>query len=231
MATTPDGQPQKVPVDPTSITQCWVQPSDFPDIQADATKSLILNSMIIAACAAVNRMCSRKFNQQQIDTIIKDQGIFYRDYKTFDVKNSPIVSLDNAWLQVINTFAVLDLTYLQVDVSSNWIKILPTFSVYVQSTLPFWALTPSTNVWLRATTGYAVDYSNPASPINDVPSSVIMATQFYVRYLYGVMNLPAGVKSYSTQTYSQTNSTAADDPLLSTVKDMLSPYYLYWAVA
>ena len=224
---TPDGAAQKVLSDPTTLDTAWVQPSDFPDIQADSTKSAMLTSMILASCAAINRMCNRKFNQQQTDTIIPDTGLFYRDYKTVPLWNTPIVSVDAIWLQVVNTFAVVALTFIQIDYTNSWVKILPTFQTYVQTTLPVWALTPSTNLWIRATTGYSVDYSSGHST-NEVPWPVRMATQLYVRYLYASVSFSAGLKSFSTQTYSQTSAAPKDDPMLGAIENMLAPYKLIW---
>jgi len=224
---TPDGHKYN-PTDPTTIDQCWIQPTMYPNLvayAADPAKAPYLNQFIIAACGAINQICRRKFNKQQIDQIFKDQGLFYREYRTFVMDNAPLVTVDNVWLEVVNTWAVVDLTFLQVMTAESEIKVLPTFSTYVQTTLPLWALTPSTNLWVRYTSGYAVDYSG-SNTTNEVPELVRLATSMYVDYLFSRLDLVGGIGSYRTQTYSQTFVTPDKDPIYMSIDSLLCTYKL-----
>ncbi len=225
----PTGTTKKDFADPTSITTCWIQSSMYPNLAkyaADATKSPYLNTAIIAACAAINKMCNRKFNKQQADEIFPNETLMYRDYKTYSLKNRPIVTVDNCWVNVTNTFAPIDLNYLQLLTEEGIVKILPTFSVYVQTTLPWYAYQTASNLWIRYTSGYAVDYSG-GHTTNEVPEPVRLATSMYVDYWFSRFELTGGVKSFSTQTYSQTSAGKGEDPILSAIEEILTPFKIY----
>jgi hypothetical protein len=225
----PDGNIYN-PIDPQSLDTCWIQPGMYPNLVkwgADSTYAPYLNNAILMACAQINRMCNRKFNRQTMDQIFPDTGLVLRQYRSFVVDNVPIYQVDKAWLQVVNTFAEIDDTYFQVDEVSGLIKILPTFSTYVQTTLPMYALMPSTNLWIRYTAGYLVDYSD-SNTDNEVPEPVKLATSLYVDYYFSRFNLTGGVAEFKTQTYSQKNITSKkQDPILVAIEDLIEPYKLY----
>lgn len=208
--------------DPKNITDCWIDYTTSPNIakyHSDTTKSPYLDNAIITACAAINRMCNRKFNIQQFDEIFTNETLAFRDFKIYVLKNRPLITVDNVWLNITNTFSAIDLTYLQVLTDEGIVKILPTFSVYVQTTLPFYAYSTASNLWIRYTSGYA---------IADVPFDVKLATAMWVDYYFSRFNLVGGVTQFSTQTYSQTNVTGKGmDSILVSIDEMLTPYKIY----
>ena len=223
---TPDGT-IKTPSDPTTITSCWIQAADFPNLAAyktDPTKSPYLDAFILTACSAINTMCNRKFNKQQQDYTFQNTALYYRDYRPFNLPNRPLVSVDGLWLQVVNTWASVNLQFTQIIGNTNQVKVLPTFQTYVQTTLPLFVLEPSTNLYFRYTAGYAVDYSNVNSPVNEVPMVVRIATAMYVDYLYSRFTLTGGITRFRTQTYSQTSAMGDKDPVLTAIDTLIKPY-------
>lgn len=218
---TPDGTCY-IWADPKTINDCWISSTDFPNLAkyaSDATKSPYLENAIIAACAAINKICNRKFNKQVIDDIYTNEVLAFRDYKVYALKNRPVVSVDKVWLNVTNTFALIDPTYFQLLPSEGVLKILPTFSVYVQTTLPFYAYSTASNLWIRYTSGYEK---------TDVPQDVKLATAMYVDYYFSRFNLTGGISSFGTQTYNQTNVTKPDsDPILVAINEILKTYKFY----
>lgn len=228
MSYAPPGYTKKDPVDPTTIDECWIQSTMYPNLAkyaANSSQSTYLNTAIITACAAINQMCNRKFNQQQYDYIIPNEVLFMRDYKTYVLPNRPLVSVDNVWVEVVDTFALVTPQYFQIMTYEGVLKILPTFSTYVQTTLPNFALRPSSNLWIRFTSGYAVDYSGN-NTTNDVPEPIRLATAMYVDYLYSRFSLMGGVTEFKTQTYSQKNAKGNEDPILTAIQEILKPYFL-----
>ena len=226
MALTPDGT-KLDPVDPSTANTAWISPTSHPNLvkfAADATKSDFLNEFILDACAAINRICNRKFNKQQIDQIFKDTNLFFRDYKTFVLDNRPLISVDNMWIQVVDTFSPISLEFIQVMTREAAIKVLPNFSSNVQTTLPIYALESSTNLWVRYTSGYEVDQDGGT---NEVPRPVQQATALYVSYLFSSFDVDSGISEFKTQTYQQKNVLDADkDPLLTRIDKLLNPYII-----
>lgn len=228
MSLTPDGHKYD-PQDPQTIQECWIQSGAFPNLvryAADPTLSPFLNDYIIMACAEVNRLCDRKFNKQVVDEIFANERLWFNEYRMFTLKQRPLAEVTNIWLQVVDVFSPIDLQYLQVDTSVGTIKILPTFSTYVNTTLPAVYLSTASNLWVRYEGGYAVDYTDPSHPINEVPFPVRMATALMVDYLFDLANVQGGVSNFRTQTYSQQNATPDQDPKLGAIKNMLKTFML-----
>lgn len=226
MSLTPDGTKYD-PQDPTEIDECWIQSTDFPNLAryaADSTKSPYLDTMILAACAAVNRMCFRKFNMQTIDQIEINKGLYIGNYKTFSLNNNPVKSVTKAWFQVVDTFSEIDLTYLQLDTVSSTIKLLPTFTSYSQTSMPLYGRDLTSNIWIRYVSGYEIDQENE---INEVPFEVRYATALMVDVLFAGFDIGSGIDSFSTQTYSQKNSIPDKDPAMMKITSLLKEYKVF----
>lgn len=217
---TPNNQPRKVLSDPDDISDCWITASSYPNLakySADPTLSPFLNSYIIEACAFINDLCKTKFNEQQADFVINNKNLYIGSYTTIVLPNKPVQSVDNIWLNVVDTFAPVSLDYIQLDGETGTLKILPDFTTYVQTTLPMFAYGDTSNIWIRYTTGYATE---------DVPAMIKKVTALAVDYLFGLDNLTPNIESFSTQTYSQKNSKGDkdSDPILSRIEQLIADY-------
>jgi len=226
MALTPDGT-KNDPTDPQSMNDSWIQADMFPNLQKyarDEDKSAFLDDYMLEACASVNEYCQRKFNKQVIDQIELNRGLGVTDYNVFVVRNRPLISVDNVWLNIGATFSSVGLDNLQIDTNAGVVKILP--SVITQLSSNSIGAFKSVNLWLRYTSGFNVDYSDDDNAENDVPRDIRRATAMYVDYLYGMDGLrnQVGVKSYKTQTYAQTNASASEDPILDRIGKILDRY-------
>jgi hypothetical protein len=228
MALTPDGDPKKVLTDPQTIGACWITPTQYPNLVkygADPTLSPFLDAYIIEACAMVNDICKRKFNKQQADMIVPNTNLYIGSYRNISLENTPLVSVDDIWINVLDTFAEVSLDYMQLDISSGLLKILPNFTTYVQTTLPYFQFGSAANIWIRYTSGYEIDRTtDPEEPINKVPATVQRATALCVDYLMGLDGLVPNVSEFKTQTYSQKSSNSKEDPIMSRIKEMLRDY-------
>lgn len=227
MSLTPDGSKYN-PEHPQSIDECWIQSDMFPNLakySADPVKSTYLDNTILTACAMVDDMCNRYFLKQTIDEIFKDTSLRQSQYNTFVLANTPLVEVLNVWVQVVGTFTEITDTYSQVMDSEGIVKILPTFSTTASVPYPHYIDKTSTNVWIRYTSGYEVDYTG-SEDVNEVPYDIRLATALLVDYIYASFDIPSGVDSFSTQTYSQKNSSAGSDAILSRVNDLLKGYRL-----
>ena len=228
----PNGVDVINPSDPSDIITCWIQPTSYPNLVAynnDPVKQPYLEFYIMQACAAVNRMCNRKFNLQQMDQIFLNEHLWVRDYKAYSLQNRPLISVDGVWIQVVDKWTQVVQQYFQVSPNEGIVKVLPVLNPYVQVTIPSYVWGASTNLWFRFTSGYHVDYSTGVA-INDVPAPVQMATAMYVDYLYNMSNTAGGVSSFRTQTYSETRVGGEDDPLIKSIKMILQPYLIRLAL-
>lgn len=216
---TPDGLPQKKLVDPATIGECWItSTSNFANIAKYAANSALspyLDSYIIEACSLVNSICGVKFNEQVADMVISNQNLYIGRYKMIVLANLPVSSIENVWLNVVDTFAPVSLSFIQLDELTGTLKILPDFTTYVQTTLPYYQFGDSSNLWIRYTSGYEVA---------DVPPVIKRATALAVDYLYGLDGLTPNVSSFKTQTYSQTTAKEDEDPIMSRIKNLLKSY-------
>jgi hypothetical protein len=217
-------------VDPQTIEQCWIQPDSFPNliaIAANPTLAPYLNQMILQACAAVNRICQRKFNAQTIDQIFMNQNLLFDQYLPFAIYNLPLIEVEHVWLQVVQNFSEVSLQYMQVLPAEGIVKLLPNFTAYAQTSIPLYQLGTAVNLWIRYRGGFEVDYTDSEDPVNEVPFDVQFATALYVNYLAASYDLQSGVESFKTQTYEQRNVKKLDeDPVLSRVNNMLKPWRL-----
>lgn len=227
MSLTPDGTKNN-PKHPANIDQCWIRPNMFPNLakySTDITKSPYLNDAIIAACGMVDSMCNRYFLQQTIDEIFPNEMLRGSEYNQFVLMNTPLVSVTKVWSQVVGTFTEISSTYLQVLTAEAIIKILPTFSTTATVPYPYYIDKSAANIWIRYLSGYKVDYSG-TNTNNEVPYDVRMATALLVDYLFSSFDVPSGIDSFSTQTYSQKNSSVQNDAKMSRAIDLLKHYKL-----
>lgn len=227
MSLTPDGHRYN-PRHPESIDECWIQPSMFPNLvkySADIAKSPYLNDTIITACAMADDLCNRYFLQQQQDEIFVNQILTNNQYQTFVLSNIPVASIDKVWSQIVSTFNEISRTYIQLLDKQGIVKILPTFSTTSSVPYPHYINESANNIWIRYTAGYEVDYSE-SNTTNEVPYDIRLATALLVDYLYASFEVPSGIDSFSTQTYSQKNSSAESDAILSRVNNLLEKYKL-----
>lgn len=227
MSLTPDGTKNN-PVHPSTIDECWIQDTMFPNLvkyKADSTKSPYLNNIIISACSLADTICNRYFLKQTIDEIFPNTLLSHERYNEFVLKNIPLIEVDKVWIQVVGTFSEITDTYLQIMEEEGIVKILPTFSTTASVPYPFYIDNTSTNVWIRYESGFDVDYSGTHST-NEVPFDVQLATSFLVDYLFAGFDTPSGIKSFRTQTYSQENSTADNDPSYSKALNILNKYVI-----
>lgn len=233
MGYNPPGTTRMDPVDPQTIEECWIQQNSFPNLAALAANpatSEFLEAYIIEACAAINDLCNRQFNKQQQDQVFISKDMMFSEYNRFALNNRPLESVDNVWLQIGSTFSVVATEYTQIDTVSGFAKILPNILTTAASQIQ--NRNDSVNVWIRYTAGYAVDYSD-SNTINEVPMAVRRATAKYVDYLFASDGFTPGIKEFRTQTYQQKNSTAGgdDDPVLSMINKLLTPYRVNRIVA
>lgn len=227
MSLTPDGTKNN-PVHPSTIDECWIQPTMFPNLvkySTDITKSPYLDDTIITACSMIDDMCNRYFLKQTIDEIFPNTILSHDRYNTFILKNIPLIEVDKVWVQIVSTFAEVSNTYLQVMEEEAIVKILPTYSTTASVPYPFYLDNTATNIWIRYESGFDVDYSG-TSTTNEVPYNVRMATSLLVDYLFASFDVQSGIDSFSTQTYSQKNSSAKNDAVLSRVSDLIKNYKL-----
>lgn len=234
MGYNPPGTTKIDPTDPQTIDEAWIQDDMFPNLAAyaaDATKSPYLEDYILEACAAINDMCNRKFNQQQQDQIFISKELYFSSYNEFVLDNGPLVSIDRVWLQIGDSFSEVSMDFAQIDTVSRVVKVLPNVANAAKPLVQ--DRNDTVNVWIRYTGGYEVDYSG-SNTTNEVPRPVRRATAKYVDYLFASDGFTAGIKSYRTQTYSQTNATgnvAEDDPVLASISMILKPYMINSIIA
>lgn len=222
---TPDGTKYD-PKQPQLIGDCWITSTSYPNLVSyttDPTKSAFVDQYIIDACGEINKMCNRYFNSQTIDQIFKNVVLNIRDYTTFVLDYGPLETVTNIWVEVVNSFAPIDLQFLQQLTREGIVKILPSFSVYAQTTLPMWALPTSTNVWIR----YIAGYHPSSGDAYQIPNDIKRATALMVDYLFGLDSITPNLSSYRTQTYSETSAKANEDPILTRIESMLKPYKKY----
>jgi hypothetical protein len=223
----PNGMNVLLPSDPTTLAECWIQPTSTPNLvklTANPTMGAYVPMFIMAACAGINKMCNRKFNKQAMHQIFQNEILWVRDYKSYALQNGPIITVDHVYLQIVATWAEIVSTYWQVMPNERIVKILPTFNPYALVTLPSYYFPVTTNLWVEFTSGYAVDYSTGMA-VNDVPMPVQMATAMYVDYLFSRFNnLQGGASQYSTQTFSTTFAIGDNDPVYASIKTLLQPY-------
>lgn len=220
MATTPDGT-YNTPKDPANYSECWITDNEtygLAKIKANTEKEPYLQDYIVDACAEINRICKRKFNKQTIDKIFKNQDLLVSHYITLVLDNVPIESVTNAWLQTADNFTPINTDFFQIMFDEGVVKAMPKNFFLAYSSIPPNLAPSSSNLWVRYVGGY---------DIADVPRPVKRATALMVEYLFGFESLDVGLKSFRTQTYSETYSGTEDDPVLSKIKHMLKDYINY----
>lgn len=200
---------------PTLYADCWIDENTSPAMAAINTESSgYFESLVIAACQWVDNYCRRHFIRQQGDQIFVNHELPLREYVVFQLYEKPLVSVDNAWVNVGSTFVPIDLTYMQIDTTSATVKLPPDVTNLLSSSIPLPGVGRDVNIWIRYTAGYST-----------VPADVVQATARYVKYLYDLDNVVSGIGGFKTQTYSQSalSSNQVDQRLLS-VQEALNKY-------
>lgn len=231
MGLTPDGNKFDFS-NPTTFDECWVDSSTSPQLAEFATDyPTYFDSYVISACAYVNKQCNRYFNQQQADQIYLNTSFQYSDYKTFVLRNRPLATVDNVWLQITDTFTEVSTNYIQIDTLAGVVKILP--DVFTASSAIRFPLSTrnASNVWIRYTSGYEITKVDGAFTVNDVPEPIKLATAMYVSFLFEQGNMDSTAKSFKTLNYSQTNAGGMESGKLMTINNILAPYKISSFVA
>jgi hypothetical protein len=194
---TPDGTFNN-PIDPATYSDCWIQIADFQnlvDYNADATKQPYLQDYIIMACAMVNRLSNKYWNQQTID-----EKIMVKAQSGVMLRNTPIVSISNVWSWEGETFTELDLDTFSVDLNTGYMKSIN----YLTQ-----------NIYVRYVAGYTA---------SNVPSNIKKATSMMVDYLFNTDINKGDVSEFRTQTYSEKLLTGDKSPQFVQVMSLLKPY-------
>lgn len=218
---TPNNRTRLKLKNPAVIADCWISSTDYPNLvalAADATYGAFVNKFIIQACAQINKMTNRYWNIQTADQIFMFSPQGFNQYQTYVLENRPINSITDIYLQVNETFSNVDLSYMQLFDEERTVRIYPlNIALSNLQVISDRLISQTTNMWFRYSSGLATA---------DVPEDIKQATAMYVNYIVNGFKDTALVASFSTQTYSQTNSKPGDNPLLLQIKDMLKPYTL-----
>lgn len=215
MSLTPNDRQYKRLSDPVSISECWIDKSDYSFLND------ITNEHIIEACGEINRLCNRKFNHQEVDFIYTINNNF-NQYITISLPNYPVKAITDIYLQVASDFSLVSLDNLQIFREEGVIKLLP---ITTELTTERYDMYNEVSYWVRYTSGFKTKGDiNDDYP--DVPKNVKKATAIMAKYLYQVEKITAGVSSFRTQTYSQTNAKPNDDPLYSRILQLLDNYII-----
>lgn len=216
---TPNNRTQKFFKNPATIAECWIDSTYSPQLVALVSRygQPYVEKLIIRACARINKLCNRYFNNQEADEVfmrIKDN--FY-GYQTFVLQNAPINTITDVYVGYVDGFTLLDSTYFELSAAARIFKCIPLVSV-ISSLIGPANYYPSEafNLWIRYTSGYTT---------SNVPEDVKGCTADLAVYMATAVN-SGGLKNFSTLTYSQGNSTPDTDPLLMNIKEELAFYNL-----
>lgn len=219
---TPLNRTRLVLSDPAFYANCWIQDSDFPNLQSLVIKygNAFVDNLIMQACGQVNRITNRWWNIQDADEIFINDKATYLTYETYILKNSPINSIADLYLEINDQFIPISTQFLQIFSAERTFKILPSVFQQQQSPQIFSLVNKTTalNLWIRYNSGY--------TPAN-MPFDVKYATALLVSYYASALNNLDGISSFKTQTYAQTFTKPSENPLLLQVKEMLKPYMLF----
>lgn len=181
---------------PTSIDDCWID-NTYPFlINTDLTDDQI-NTLIIGACGMVNTYLGSYLNEQTADQIIYNYPENNARYQTFTSDNSPLISITDVYLQILGQFTKVSLDYLEVFLDQGTFRILPYPEELTSLSINALNLANDKDIslWVRYVSGYS-----------NVPEDIKMATAYMFNYMYNSTLDTASVKSFKTQTYSQTNA-------------------------
>lgn len=220
LPTGPNGRTILQAQNPTKISECWVNTSDYSFL-ADVD-----NDVIVMACSWVNEYCDRKFNQQTVDESFITVSNRHYNYKPYVLEVRPLVSIEDIYLQINDNFLQLDLDYVQMFPEDGMFKLLPTVedSTEIQEFVLYADAFEQVNLWVRYTGGY--ESAN-------VPVEIRYATALYAKYINGMSGSLDNIASFKTQTYSETRTKATGDgqggmadpsPALAEIKSMLGKY-------
>lgn len=214
--------------DPSTVAGAWIQNDSYPNLSdlVDEYSQEFVDKLILQACSRINRLANRYFNSQTADEIVIDDYRFYDGYVTYVLKNAPVASITDIYLQIANTFQLVDADYNQLFSDERTIKILPNVFESVGSTtilnLQRQDYKPL-NLWIRYVSGYTI--TDPDS--NSVPEDVRFATALMVSHLASNFKNLEGVSEFRTQTYSEKRARPVDNPLLLDIKEIIQPYRLF----
>jgi len=212
---TPTGRVYKPFIDP-AYANCWITIAD-PMLVSNSLTDAQKQTLIVRACAMINRMCNRYFNKQEADEIFINDNGQIESYCTYVLANAPIVSITDIYLQLGDTFSVLDSTdNLQLFPDDGTIRLLPQPEslVGVQGVLAWQGEYSRSNMWIRYTSGYET-----------VPTDVQLATAYMYNYLYAISQNPIGIIEFKTQTTSEKYGVERrNNPLLVAIDQLLTSY-------
>jgi hypothetical protein len=215
MATEPTGGTKEF-ANPSTIDDCWISETTTPKLAIYNTDySAYFDAFAIAACSFVNEYCNRFFNQQQADEVFLNRLMGSRQYEQFVLRNRPLISVDNVWEQITDTFNVVNLDLMQFEKATGIVKLIGDVST-VSTILPDLVFgSTSGNIFIRYTSGYTT-----------VPSPVVMATAMYAETLFEIDNTSSAIESFKTQTYSEKAGSLENHPKMNLIKKLLEPYVL-----
>lgn len=220
---TPNGRTRLSFHNPLDINSCWITANDYPNLSVmanDPTQGAYIEKMIVTACAQINRLCNRYWNNQTADQIFVNDKDYYGGFQTYILENGPINSVTDMYLQVSNTFLQISPQYLQQFSDERTIKVFP-FIQYAGISNTFHQVDVSSKLsfWIR--------YNSGPDGVNVfIPEDIKYATSLMVDYLSN----PSGVISFRTQTYQQVNGTRNTNPLYDMILSLIEPYILYTVV-
>ena len=212
--------------DPVVISDCWIDSSYSPLLaQYAVTYASYINAFIIAACGRVNSYCNRYFNKQQVDQVYYNESLTSFSYKTFVLKNRPVVSIDNVWLNIAGTFNEINLDYLIQDVQTGYIKLLPSATISSALITTSELVQGTTDLWVRYTSGYINSDDTPANTYEQkIPEDVKLATAMIAETLLEDSLQTADSAEFRTQTYSQKSFKSSENPKMNRAEEMLKKY-------
>ena len=200
---------------PATIDDCWID-TNYPFLQPNDFSIGIKEQLIIAACAQINEMCNRYFNEQEADQVFVNKKVG-NGYVMFSLRNRPVATITDVFLQVGSQFVELNSDYFQFSPQTGVFKIFPypEASVSITTFLPYLPK-DELNTWIRYTSGFS-----------SVPENVKMATALMYNYNISTYNNPSGATEFKTQTYSERLAgTPTNNPTLTQIKLLLSTYLI-----
>ena len=206
---------------PSTISQCWIEATD-PFLQTSGLNNTEVEKLIIASCARVNQLCNRFFNQQEADEVFIWKPRTMGHKQKYVMQNDPVTSVTDIYMQLLDEFLEIQTSENLQVMQDDGILIFRNYPEELQSiqiSQLALARQQEVNIWVRYTSGYTKD---------DVPEDIKFATQLIFNYLSAIASMQAGVKSFKTQTYSQTSSAGGSgsnaDPVMTEVDNLLMPY-------
>lgn len=219
MALSPNNRGQVKFSGPTSFSECWLDIDD-PFLVSTSYTDAQKQTLVIRACNAINRRANAFFNKQEADEIFINDSAYYFGYQTYGLKNRPVNSITDLYLQVADSFVEISLDYIQEMDEAGVLKVLPVPQQQQSLQISLLKLREfdKLNLWVRYDSGY-----DP----NDIPEDIVMATVLMYNYYTGIVTNPSGATEFKTQTYSEKAGTSAkDNAVFAEIDQLLSRYYI-----